>query len=304
MALAKRNGGTMTGADVRAARERLGLTVEQTAAELGAEVAAVSAWEAGARRVPREAASTMEMRLAFAERERILAESGLRPCEKAEEMDRAMLELEDDEFIPASEAARAHAESCHRCQRIARYLEEHAPPIPEPPMSVASRFIEGLGALPDRLPTPLRPPRGEAGDARRIAVIGAGFLSLLVVGKIVIAAALLLLSRGWEAGWWREPLVLLAAVVPAYFVGFYLAGWVVDATRRIRHRIDGYVLRGALGAAAVYGTVGLTMPLITSDAGFGDIPAITAIFATIGALAGAMLWIWHRIRRKLPARVT
>ena len=97
------------------------------------------------------------------------------------------------------------------------------------------------------------------------------------------------------------PVVLIVPI--GYFLGFFLAGWVFDATRRIRHRFVGYVIRGGLAAAAIYGSIGLVMPVMDRDFDWSDWPGLVALFAAFGALIGGGLWIIDRVRGKIPSRV-
>ena len=89
-----------------------------------------------------------------------------------------------------------------------------------------------------------------------------------------------------------------------YFVSFFLAGWVFDATRRIRHRFTGYVVRGALGAAAIYGSIGLILPAMDRSMPLREWPMMVGLFTVLGALGGGVLWVVHWVRGKLPSRAS
>jgi len=104
---------------------------------------------------------------------------------------------------------------------------------------------------------------------------------------------------------WREAGTLLAVAIPAYFIGFYCAGLAYDALRPIGHRFIGYVLRWGLGGAIVYGTIGLSMPLISGEpqSARGTIlPAL--VLGAVWGVIGAGIWVKDRVTGKLPKRAS
>src|SRR5215204_5283589 len=105
----------MTGAEGKAARERLGLDVGTLAAELGVTPHVVGAWEAGAVAVPKAYAGELAWRVAAAEREGALAASGLPECPTVRELELA-LETHpprgQKEQLKNMEALLKHAEQC------------------------------------------------------------------------------------------------------------------------------------------------------------------------------------------------
>ncbi|HEU0015490.1 MAG TPA: hypothetical protein VFQ45_17540, partial [Longimicrobium sp.] len=104
---------------------------------------------------------------------------------------------------------------------------------------------------------------------------------------------------GWGPRLLLVPLQVLL-VVPGYFTGFLLAGWVMDATRPLAHRFRGYALRGSLGATAVYGAVGLVLPLLDRDVRlWPDVAATLPFIAAFGLLAGAGWWARDRLTGRL-----
>ena len=68
---------------------------------------------------------------------------------------------------------------------------------------------------------------------------------------------------------------------------------VFDATRAIRATFLGYLIRGTLGVASIYDSMGLDIPLFDSKMSWADWPLMTLIFAVVGAL--------HRTRSQPPS---
>lgn len=291
---------TMTAAEFTAARERLGWTHEQAAAEFDLTPAVVAAWERGTVKIPRDVAANVRWQAALEEQRVLLEASGLPKCEEMLALVAATRGKEGKQLIAAFEPIAAHTASCPLCRARDEYASRHGPPIPEPPMPLWVRAFGGFDSLVNRLPAPLRPAKGPAGEGRRTGLGIAAVLSLFVIGILVLASVGRVRSHGWGGGWWREPLTILAAVVPAYFVGLYLAGAAFDATRRVQHRFIGYVARGALALGAFYGTIGLVMPLMESDMKYSDVPIIAGGLAALGAVIGGVLWVTDRLRGKLP----
>lgn len=147
---------TGTADEARAAREMLGLSVEQLAPELGLTPPVVEAWEAGRIRVPRRIMAELRWRAAVFERTRALDESGLPVCpwvarwhaesgSSARER-RARLEL-----------LMTHTRSCPTCEARERYLAERFPPLPPRPVPGWMGAIAWFDARIKRLPRWLRP---------------------------------------------------------------------------------------------------------------------------------------------------
>ena len=73
---------TMTAAEFTAARERLGWTHEQAAAEFDLTPAVVAAWERGTVKIPRDVAANVRWQAALEEQRVLLEASGLPKCEE------------------------------------------------------------------------------------------------------------------------------------------------------------------------------------------------------------------------------
>ncbi|GAC1477981.1 MAG: hypothetical protein NVS1B4_21370 [Gemmatimonadaceae bacterium] len=252
----------MTAIEFTAARERLGLTHDQIAADFDVTPAVVDAWERGKLAVPRAVATGMRFRVSAAERRAVLAGSGLPECPFAVALAEQVNGAGVGQVLPAVKALNAHATDCATCRARTDYMDRHAPALAETLLEEQDGLVARFDRLVERLPRPLRPPPGAAGNGRRVALRIAGALSAYALVKAVPRAIALLASGGWASASWRKALWLAAAVVTAEFVGFFLAGAAYDALRPIRGRVLGPVVRWGLGALIVVVTVGGTMLLI------------------------------------------
>lgn len=293
----------MTSDEFAAARETLGLSIDDIAAELNLPPHSVTAMETGAIRIPPRIAKDLAYRVALSKRRAVLAQSGLPECPTAAALERAASDSEGESAVALFEKLIAHSASCPACKARSEYLERHAPVLPEYPMPAWIRVIGWIDQRLNRMPRFLRPPEGDAGEGRRVGVFTAAGFSLLAIGIAVFTAISGGMHHVSETGWWRQLLAIGIVVPIAYFVGFYLAGWGFDVTRRLRHRFVGYVARGTLAATAIYGSIGIVMPLLDGDFGWREWPVVVSVLAIVGALGGGILWIVHRVRGKLPSRV-
>lgn len=291
----------MTSAEFQAARLRLGWSREQAAAEYRLTPQMVDGIEEGTLAVPRDAARDLLWRAAVAEHLAILEASGLPGCEVAEEMDRRAAHTKGQALLDALQALDRHAQACDLCRARSAYLEEHAPPLPEMPMHGSARIFGAVNDAMERLPAPIRPPPYPEGEYRRLGIFLASYLSMIATAIMLIAVIAGIVRGG---AFWQEIRVLreLLLIVACYFVGFYVAGAVFDRTRRIAHRFRGYVLRGSLGLALVYGVFGLVMPLFDSSFRWTMFPVFVLGFGVLGALVAAGKWAFDRLRGRLPSR--
>jgi transcriptional regulator with XRE-family HTH domain len=296
---------TMTAAELVAARERLGWSTEKMSEETGILPAEASALEAGALAVPTETAATVRMLVAFDERQDILRASGLPECTELAAMDvrisAAFEKMDYEARHHALETLLVHEAACPVCQARVAYLEAHAPPMPGVELPMWMRALGWLNGLADRLPAPLRPPPGPRGEYRRFGIVIGGYFT-------AVASAIIGFGVVWElvAGRAGEDSVLgmalaLPALAAAYLVGGYVAGGAWDATRGIRHRLIGYVLRGGGTAAAMYGAVGLVAPLLEVETlPLGYFLWSVGLLTVLGALLGAGKWLKDRWMDDLP----
>ncbi|HEU4882740.1 MAG TPA: hypothetical protein VFT45_10855 [Longimicrobium sp.] len=295
---------TMTAAELAATRERLGWDTEQMSREIGILPAEMEALEAGSLSVPAETAEIVRMLAALDERQAILRASGLPECARLDELEAGFAAVaaaggEAREY--ALQTLVAHEAGCPVCQGRVAYLNEHAPPMPDLHLPLWMRAFGGLARLGDRLPAPLRPPPGPAGEHRRMGVFIGGYLTVFAVLLVAMSVVLELVAgrRGEDSVLEFAP--VLPVLTVAYLVGGYVAGAAWDATRRIRHRFIGYVLRGAGTAAALYGAMTMVLPLLKDV----DIPVLgylagVGILTVFGGLAGAGKWLKDRWMDDLP----
>jgi hypothetical protein len=246
--------------------------------------------------------------VALAQRDALLAASGLPECPVATELwrlERLAGEQGTAEQLKALGTLRAHVESCPTCRAREEYGAKHAPPLPDMPRVPGwIRALDFLTSLDERLPGPLRPPKGDDGEGRRMGLFSAGFLSVMAIAIAVVYAFARLAAWGPASNWWQESLTTIAIVPLAYLVGFFLAGTVYDLTRRMANRLVGYVLRGGLILPAIYGTIAAVLPLMRKDWSWSYWPGMVLAFGIVGALGGAMLWVIDRVKGKLPRATT
>jgi hypothetical protein len=243
----------------------------------------------------------MEYRVAVAKTDAILKASGLPECPVAKDLLRPYTDdMSTEEMVKHSKAVIAHFENCPTCKARSDYASKHAPPIPELPSPLWIRPFAFMEDLLEKLPAPLRPPKGDRGEARRAAMWAATFFSTVAIGYALIVAIARLASGGASSSWWRESAGVIVTSPPAFFVGFFLAGTVYDLTRPISSRFGSYVLRGGLIPPALYGSVGIALALSTKDIRLSQWPTMVLALTIIGTLVGSVMWVIDRVRGNLP----
>jgi DNA-binding XRE family transcriptional regulator len=293
----------MTPEEFAAARKTLGWTQDQMASELNLTPHVIAAIEKGEARIPRSIAKNVAWMAAAANADAVMAASGLPECPTLAAF---VGDVNDkpDVALKKIEALEAHMKTCPICQAREAYGRAHIAPLPEMPMPA---WIKGFGFLEDalgHLPKQLRPPEGDAGEGRRRALWVAAFFSLIAIGVSSLMLIGNLVSDGLSSRWWQQPLAIMLAMPCAYFVGLFLAGTIYDLTRPIASRLPGYVIRGALCVPAAYGSVGAVIPLFDDKITWSDWPVLTAMFAVLGAVGGAVLWVVHKVRGKIPGQAS
>jgi helix-turn-helix protein len=116
----------MTGEELRAARERLGVSAADLAARAGVPADTLARWEASA--VPRFAAYRLDRALWELERDAALAQSDLPACEWVARYAALPAGPRKDPW-----ALEQHIGRCPACQARGHYVEQHVRPRPENP---------------------------------------------------------------------------------------------------------------------------------------------------------------------------
>ena len=267
----------MNGPALAAARQRLGLTTDQMAAELGLPPHAYRACEQGRATLPRRGAGHLAFRLAAIERADALRDSGLPECAWMERWD-ADSPHEPTALTAHLQRGEAHAKACDLCQARERFVRDGFPAMPEYPRPGWMRALGAVHARVESLPTWLRP-----------AAWGA-----LVLGALVSLRALLLVPMAVS-----RPVLLLEALRAV------LAASAAGAVGGLAHGLLGRPLRRVpvvgpylAGTVAVFGYLIAIFALVTVLDGerapsFG---ADTLVFAlAVSILLGGVLG--HRLFR-------
>lgn len=94
---------------------------------------------------------------------------------------------------------------------------------------------------------------------------------------------------------------LFAYVFPAYFVGLTVAGALFSIVSYIPIRMIRYTLTGFLCGVAIYGAVGVALPLVDrKPLDWKEIESITGVIGIVWAIVGFAMSIldWNRERRE------
>ena len=181
----------MNGPALVAARQRLGLTTDQLAAELGLPPHAYRACEEGRATLPSRGAGHLAYRLAVVDRADALRDSGLPECAWMADWD-AGTPTGTEGLAEHLQRGTAHSGTCHACQARERFLRERFPAMPAYPRPTWMRLLGAVHARVESLPAWLRP-------AAWGALVLAALVSLRVLLLLPMAAsrpALLLTALG------------------------------------------------------------------------------------------------------------
>ncbi len=171
----------MNGPALVAARQRLGLTADRMAAELGIPPHAYHACEVGRATLPRRGAEHLAFRLAAVERADALRDSGLPTCSWLEEWD-ARTPVERSALTAHLQRGEAHAQACDLCRARERFVRDRFPAMPEYPRPAWMRVLGAVHARVGSLPAWLRP-------AAWGALLLAALVSLRVLLVLPMAAS-------------------------------------------------------------------------------------------------------------------
>ena len=147
----------MTGAELIAARNRLGLSLDAFAAEIGLTPHVVSAWEADAIAMPKRYEADLNWRLALQDREDALRASGLPECPWIVHWHRQPFPVGLQGQTKHLESAVAHAKVCPTCIARERFTFEKFGELPRRPLPRGMGVMTRLGAAIGQLPVWLRP---------------------------------------------------------------------------------------------------------------------------------------------------
>lgn len=147
----------MTGAELVAARGRLGLTLDGFAAEIGLTPHVVSAWEAGAIAIPGRYEADLAWRLALQDREDALKASGLPDCPWIADWHSQPFPVGLKAQTKHLESGVAHAKVCPTCIARERFTQEKFGDLPRRPVARGLGVMTSIGEAIARLPVWLRP---------------------------------------------------------------------------------------------------------------------------------------------------
>ena len=279
----------LTAEAVRAARETLGLSHDQLAAELSLTPAIIQAWEDGRVRATGRSAQLLEWRAAVITHDSAMAASGLPVCQTAQ----ALLTNIDDAAPELNQSGKALEHSVKTFEQTAKALEQHAatcstcqarkefaltlPPMPDFPLDSGGGILTKVFTRIGQLPAWLRP---------------AAWGALLVGGMVLVRVAFTMLARGPS---WK----LLGMAAGAFLIGGYLGAVGGFVYHRVRPRTRGWGRIGdyVTGVACVWGyAVALLLPLalFSRDPEFRE-PGMWISMAGVGLLAGSLVGhFWFR----------
>lgn len=147
----------MTGAELVAARGRLGLTLDAFAAEIGLTPHVVSAWEADAIAMPKRYEADLNWRLALQDREDALKASGLPDCPWIAHWHSQPFPVGLKGQTKHLESGVAHAKVCSVCIARERFAFETFGELPKRPLPRGLGVMTRIGEAIAQLPPWLRP---------------------------------------------------------------------------------------------------------------------------------------------------
>ena len=264
----------MTGRELRAARQELGLSEAQFAEAVGKTAAQVFEWEQNDAVLPKPVASLLASQLHSKRALDLLAKSGLAECAEVALLDKRVV---DGGFKEAdAQALLDHLRACPTCTARHAYVETRMGPPPE--VTTGVWFMDWF--------RPLWELEGWKGGA----VAGMAFILMWVAVGIPITIGIAIVGREWEYLLWTATLLGVAVF------GGGAGGLVYYWTRGLRgQRIWGHLVSGT---AACYGYIIGTGAFLyamrrTAGSALPDSDGLANLFAnpTEGLVVAAILGI-------------
>jgi hypothetical protein len=260
----------MTPEEFAIARQKLGWTDGQLAAELNVSEKIVHRWADGGLKIPKSDAQRIEWEAALAEREAALQAAGLGECDWMKSWEAKALPAREKDLDAHFKQVDDHAEHCSTCQAREQFLKERFSPMPAMPTSGLVSAFQRWHRFLQRFP-----------DWAHPVLNGAAILTILVLIRVVIT-----LPRGVSPG------VLIAVPVGAALGAF--AGLVYSALRS-------YIAAG--GTRKIIAYVLVLASYATLPAAFGAYDgddlrfSLVGMVVTLSVLAVVFLF-WLLGRRK------
>lgn len=225
-------------------------------------------------KLPKHQAQIVAYRVACAERDDALAESGLPTCPWIEQWEREepSLDAKAEKFLAHLQRAEAHAKTCATCQAREQFVRERFPEMPKPPVAGWMRvFAAGTNWI-ERRPEWMRP-----------AFYGAAILAAMTS----IRAAFILLGAVRQP---RLVLLALGAVAVAALAGAgggLVYAFVGRPVRRVP--VVGPYVAGIITVAGYMGSILTLMALTGADRTDGRISASLFAFGIVSILFGLVV---------------
>lgn len=131
----------ITADEVRAARERMGLTPGELAVEMGVSERDLRGWEDGSVKPGRGTEQNLAFAAALLEQRAKLNASGLPECAWANEWTQELHRSSGARIAAHVQRLRDHFAACPTCTARERFLQEHGPPLPPPYAPPAFRWL-------------------------------------------------------------------------------------------------------------------------------------------------------------------
>ncbi len=132
-------------------------------------------------------------------------------------------------------------------------------------------------------------------------LFAAGFSAIAILRVAILLIGAAAFGHGPSTHDFGDVGRLFAFVIPAYLVGLTVAGALFAAASYIQIRMIRYTLTGFLCGVAIYGAVGVALPLVDrKPLDWKEIESIAGIMGIVWAILGFVMSIldWNRERRE------